>query len=327
MVILVTGATGFIGSHLVKKLCSISDVNVKILVRENSDLSNLSGLQYDKHVGDITNKKSIESIMDDVDIIIHAAAKVSSWGKYKAFEVTNIHGTQNILELSSESKSLEKFIYISSIAVYGVDDSNNITEETKIKNSKWYYAETKIKAENLVRNFDKKFSIPAIILRPGDVIGYESSWVQIPLKLIESKKMILVNHGSGFMNYIWIDDLIAAILKIVFASKVDEKIFNITSGDTVKFGQYTKDLCLMLGHKNLRSVPLMIVKPFLIINDFFRDLFNIPNDKTYPIIKYMNSKRIISNKKIMENFGWEPKVFYNDIINILNSKYQKNEHK
>ena len=145
--ILVTGANGFIGSNLVKKLINEGNL-VTGLVRKSSDLSFLDGMNVELVLGDITDLRSLEIAMKGIDKVYHVAGLAADWGPYSLFESINFTGTQNVAR-SAEKFGVKKMIYISTVAFHGIgkmyfnEDSpvpDNLipSDRTKYLDKKWH---------------------------------------------------------------------------------------------------------------------------------------------------------------------------------------------
>lgn len=183
MKLFITGATGFLGSHLINHLSSQFEV-LYVLTRK-SDFSAFSHLPNVELVsGDITNLSVIENevirnkIITEVDFVIHAAALYDLEASHSDCYMQNVMGTQNTLRLIKKMKKLKAFYYISTIAV-GDDKSFFLEEDHVIERSEFsdFYSETKFHAERLVREtFQKEKNLGALrIIRPGIIIGDSES--------------------------------------------------------------------------------------------------------------------------------------------------------
>ena len=168
---LVTGATGFIGSSIVRELLK-DGIEVKALVRESSNLRNLEGLDIEKVYGDIRDKESVKSALEGCDTLYQAAALYADWvPDQKAFDEININGTRSSLEAALE-KGIEKVVYTSSTAAIGYGDIDKpANEETEfnglISNS---YVRTKRLGELEALKFSEK-GLPVVIVNPAVVLG------------------------------------------------------------------------------------------------------------------------------------------------------------
>ena len=115
---LVTGATGFIGSHIVERLLEQGH-EVRALARKTSDLSHLNTTGAEIVFGDVEDYDSLVSAIDGTEVVFHAAARVMpGWGKWEDFQHETINGTENILRASAEA-GVSRFVYVSSGTVMG----------------------------------------------------------------------------------------------------------------------------------------------------------------------------------------------------------------
>ncbi|MHA1502489.1 MAG: NAD-dependent epimerase/dehydratase family protein [Candidatus Heimdallarchaeota archaeon] len=148
MRVLVTGASGFLGGHLVKELLS-RDYHVKALVRKTSDTSTLEKTANLQLVyGDLTNSKSIIDALTDVELIFHNGAFFEEWAPYKKFHLHNVLGTKNVLD-AALTKNIDRIIYTSTADIYQYSDDHALTE-TSEKQVRGNYQKSKIEAEKLI---------------------------------------------------------------------------------------------------------------------------------------------------------------------------------
>ncbi|MFC1584026.1 NAD-dependent epimerase/dehydratase family protein, partial [Fibrobacterota bacterium] len=171
MRIFLTGGTGFIGSHLVKRLCEEGH-EVHCLVRESSEISLLQKLKCKIIKGDVTNKKSIIVGMKKCDWVVHLANIYSFWEpEKKLYRDVNVNGTKNLMEGALEA-GVKKVIHISTVAVYGTPIDEVFNEKSKPGNKRYSeYARTKYEGDLIAFNLCKKKGLPLIVLYPGVVLG------------------------------------------------------------------------------------------------------------------------------------------------------------
>ena len=185
MRVLVTGAAGFIGSHLCEALLE-KGYKVSALVRYNSRqnkgwLENISNKNLEVIYGDVTDFDSVMNAINNCDYVFNLAASISvpySFKNPQTFIDTNILGALNIFRAASLSKKkIKKIIQISSSEVYGnnlVKDKNILTEET-ITVSESPYAATKIASDNLAISMQKANGLPIVVARPFNTFGPRQS--------------------------------------------------------------------------------------------------------------------------------------------------------
>tara|TARA_B110000196_G_scaffold104892_1_gene91110 strand:- start:340 stop:1188 length:849 start_codon:yes stop_codon:yes gene_type:complete len=216
--ILITGATGFIGKHLVKKI-----PNYNMAVDQNG-----------KNI-DLRIRKEVLKIKRS-DIVIHLAGKIPSEKNYSKniFFEHNFLGTLNILEYCIKKK-VKKIIFVSSY-VYGNPEKNPISEKHQIKPHNTY-TKSKVLSEELCKIYAEKYKIEIIILRPFNIFGNlqkDNSLISNIIKSIKNNSHITIINKNNKRDYLFIDDLIDAIIKLI-DYKCKFEIFNIGSGKSYSF--------------------------------------------------------------------------------------------
>lgn len=202
MRVLITGATGFLGKHLVPKL---DFCDVRCLVRRTSDISSIKLKNIEFFYGDITNKDSLDKAMKGIDIVIHMAASVWEKDKEKQYKI-NVDGTRNVIDVCRKNK-IKKIIYLSTVAViFGKEDSN------------YNYSFTKRKAEQIVL----KAKLNSIVLRPSLIYGKGSRLTKI-LKIVRRLPIVaLPAHmlKKKIQQPVYVKDVIDVIIKAVESDKL-----------------------------------------------------------------------------------------------------------
>ena len=212
--VLITGGSGFIGYHLVRRLRQ-ENVIVRCLVRPTSSLSLLKDFDVEYHIGELNDVQSLLSAVDGCDTVFHAAALVRA-KSYKEFETVNHFGTENVAQAAAECLSPPVFIYISSLSAVGYSKPEQPRRESDPPTPFSLYGKSKLAGENALFAFADK--MPCTIVRPGIVFGEAD---KMNLKLFKTIKQLGVCPIPGFSDkyYSWIhvadlcDLLVAAALK------------------------------------------------------------------------------------------------------------------
>jgi len=216
---LITGAAGFIGSHLVDLLHE-NNYNVVCFVIKEDDLRWIEGKEVKVVYGDIRDKSSLYPVIDDsIQYVFHLAAVVKSPSSEPYFSV-NVGGTKNIVEVCiKNSPLLKRFIYTSSVAATGPGDESTIRKETDLCNPITEYGRSKLQTERFL--MENKGRLPYTILRPALVYGpRDFRGISSYFKLIsKGLKPIL---GEGFTNVIYVKDLVRCLL---LAAEMDEALY------------------------------------------------------------------------------------------------------
>src|SRR5207248_96428 len=125
---LITGATGFVGGHLAEA-CFERRMEVRTIARPNSDTKALEKFGIKIFRGDLTDKGVVREAVQDVDLIVHCAAKVGDWGPVEEYRAVNVEGLRNILEVC-KGTMLQRFVHLSSLGVYAARNHHG-TDETE----------------------------------------------------------------------------------------------------------------------------------------------------------------------------------------------------
>jgi dihydroflavonol-4-reductase len=204
--ILVTGASGFLGSELVKQLVANGE-SVRIIVRPSSDISDLASIKDKIEImeGDILDVPSLEIAMDGIEKIYHSAAVIGYDDSfYDSMYKCNIEGTANVVNVAL-TKGIKKLLHVSSIAAIGGKPNDLISEETKWEKNEWttHYGITKMLAEREVWRAEQE-GLEVVIVNPGIILGSSSNENKATMRVfkrIASGKMPFYSNGTnGFID-------------------------------------------------------------------------------------------------------------------------------
>jgi nucleoside-diphosphate-sugar epimerase len=251
--VLVTGATGFIGSHLVKRLLR-EGAMVHALVRNTKKAKRMLPDVVRIIRGDMTDSSSLHSAVKGQQVIYHLAAALAHLHKpMSTFRKVNVEGTRHLAEASLDH-DVDRFIYISSVAVYGHDTEELVDERSPHRKSNAPYSDTKIEAEDIVRTMCQERGLPSVIVQPSHTYGTgECAWTTVPLKLMKYGLMFLPDHGNGFICPLYIDDLVEGMLKAGEQGMLGES-YILAGSKTVTSREYFRYLLNMSGRKKMPSL-------------------------------------------------------------------------
>ena len=241
--ILITGASGFIGSHLVELFLK-KKINVVAydLYNSNNNWGWLEHLRKEKKLqvilGDVSDKKSVEDAVKGCEVIVHLASLIGIPYSYKSpysYINTNIVGTYNILETALKNK-IQNTLITSTSEVYGEQKYIPIDEKHSVEASS-PYASTKIAADNLALSYFKSFKLPVKIIRPFNVFGPRQSGrgiiPSVILQILSKKRTIQVGNLYPMRDYTYVKDTCNAIYSISrLKSNANGEIFNIGTNKT-----------------------------------------------------------------------------------------------
>lgn len=233
---LVTGGAGFIGSHIVEKLLQR---DIETIVLDDLSIGRKENVPETAEliIGDVCNPEIVKKSLSGVDVVFHLAARVSIRDSFRSFiedAQTNVMGTVNLLTYIEES-SVKKFIYASSMAVYGDADDLPINENHPL-NPASPYGISKLASEKYVQCFCENNGIERVILRYFNTYGpkqtltpYVGVITIFIQKLLKRQDIPIFGDGMQVRDFINVDDVAeATILTMDYAGTFD--IFNVGSG-------------------------------------------------------------------------------------------------
>ena len=206
---LVTGANGFVGSHLTEHLLK-KGYQIRCLVRKTSNLRYLQALDLEYVFGDVRDKDSLRGISRGCDYVFHVAG-VTRGSNAKLYFQGNSLGTKNLLEIClSENPNLKRFLYISSQAAVGPSPDSKGSNEKASCHPITPYGQSKLEAEKLVLQY--RDEIPVTIIRPPAVYGPRDDELFLAFKVINYGIKPQIGWKDSFVSICYIQDLVEAVL-------------------------------------------------------------------------------------------------------------------
>jgi nucleoside-diphosphate-sugar epimerase len=228
----VTGATGFVGSSIVKALVNIG-ADVYALARSSSSPERLAEIPLTWIVADVTRPSTLRGVFEDVDYVIHAAGMLGQAGTAeKEYMQLHVDGTRNVLNELSQNNPQPKTLYVSSPGVLGPIDGPPADEETPLAPSN-PYERSKAVAERTVGVYTAA-KMPVVIARPEFIYGPGDTHVLGLFKAIQQGKFFFIGDGLNMCHPTFIDDAVDGMLRCQEQGKPGE-IYHITGPRPVTF--------------------------------------------------------------------------------------------
>ncbi len=310
--VLITGGTGFLGSRLVTGLLQ-AGYPVRVLARKLSNIDKLRRQGVEIFFGDVADPASLAAAFDGVETVVHAAAGTS--GERTDCERGTLQGTRNVLELC-ERRRVKKLVYISSCSVYGVADykmGQRVTEESPLErfpHCRGDYSASKQAAEELVRWAMERKQFPVVILRPGTIYGPGGDLFSPMMGVSAAKKLFLVfGMGSFVLPYVYIDNLVDAIVAALRSERANGQIFTIVDGAELTKNVYLQKV-LRPAYPGAAIVrcPLPILYGLTAVQEL---LFTLLRRKpVLTLYRLLSSQRSVlyDSSKAREMLPWSPRV-------------------
>lgn len=286
--LLFTGASGFLGAN------TLPILDKKYIVRT-------IGLT-DKDNYKINLANEVPDIKESYNIVLHAAGKAHSVPKTEAekqaFFDVNLQGTKNLCLALEKSRLPKSFIFVSTVAVYGLDFGENITEDYPL-NGSTPYAQSKIQAEEYLTKWCKENNVVLTILRPSLIAGPNPPGnLGAMIKGIKTGKYLSIGGGKARKSVLMVQDI--ANLIPLLATKGG--VYNVCDSEHPTFRDLEKIISNQLGKSIPISIPLKLAKLIAHIGDLIGNKSPINTDKLDKITKSLT----FSNEKAKKELGWEP---------------------
>ncbi|KJR43494.1 nucleoside-diphosphate sugar epimerase [Candidatus Magnetoovum chiemensis] len=304
---LVTGATGFIGSHLVEELVK-QGYSVTCLVRTTSDLQWIEGFPVNFVKGGCITEEEIDYIFNDYDYIFHLAG-VTKARKQEEFFCINADGTENIINATLKyNKNIKRFVYVSTLAVAG--PAKECTPLTNTLNPAPVsdYGRSKLKAEEIV--LSHKNDIPITIIRPPAVYGPRDRDFYLIFKMI--KKGLFPYWGKSYFSLIYVEDLVKGIVKSVTSDNTIGNVYYLSDAVVHTNEELADTIAKAFNCNYLKvKIPKRIMPTFASLSERILKKSIINTDK----IKELNYEYwLCSPEKAKDDFGFETTVNLKDGI-------------
>ena len=312
---LVTGGSGFIGSHLVQRL--VRDGRpVRCLVRQRSDTALLDRLGVELVRGDLTDRRSLARAVEGCRHVLHCAALVSDWATVGEIRQVNVIGTRDLLE-ASIAASAERFVHLSTTDVYGYPGSPATAESTPPNRFRNWYAQSKLEAEREVRRLPSG-GIEVVILRPATVYGPRSEEVVGEMaSAIRGRHMVLIGGGRAVAGLTYVENLADAAVLALGQREAAGEAFNITDGLPVTWRAFLDDLADGMGCPRVRwSLPYGVAIALAFsLEHAYRVLrrglgVSTPALLSRQAVHVLGRDQDFSNEKARSVLGWSPDVDY-----------------
>ena len=314
MNILVTGVSGFIGQHLVRRLEG-HGTKINVLVRNRRNLSTTRNTNIFE--GNIFNKEVLGTAVNNVEVVFHLVAKthdLSGIDNAKDYFKINVEGTRNLLDVCIDS-NIKHFVYFSSVKAMA-EESESPLDETYNSKPTTPYGESKLEAEKLVVDYGGKYCFKTTILRLPLVYGPGNKGnVYNMIKAIDNRRFVMMGKGHNKRSMVYVGNVVDATLSVVDQEVADKKVYLITDGVDYTVKELYRVIAKALGKRTFPFyVPMRIAKGFALLGDIGGKIMRNPLPFNSGVLGKLTSSLTFSSKRIQEEIGFTPKYnLYNTI--------------
>ncbi len=323
--VLVTGAGGFIGSFLCRKL-SENGYAIKALAMPGEKVGHLESLGASISIGDLTKPESIKGLADGMDIIYHLAGRVTDWGPKRLFYTSIVDATKNLLDESAGKVS--RFVYISSFCACGMGRHlKGIKEDDQAYKTGIPYGDAKLEAEGLVKRYSREKDLSYTIVRPANVTGPQSIWVKDIVERLKTSYVPLIDHGQYSASLVYVENLVDGLLLAGTKDIAKNNTYFFRDDWNVTWKQYLTDLGRIIGKKPSLNVPFKLAWIVSGITEKLYAPFNVRPQATRAAVAIMGRDLDVDNNKAKRELGWKTRVSYEEAMKTIEAWVRGNYDK
>ena len=320
---LITGATGFVGQHLVWALLARGD-RVRILALPSEDTSRLEQAQVCIYRGDVRQPETLIEPMGGVDTVFHLAASHGLWRPKQEYFDVNVTGTENVCR-AVLATGVRRLIHMSSCSVYDMGLGRPAEETFPIKPIPDYYTITKAESDRLVQRFIAQERLPAVIARPGTMFGPGDrvNFARLADRLREGRA-IIIGSGRNALPLVYVTDAVAGLLLAARHEGAVGQIYNLANDQPLTQKQVWQAIAMEIGAKPPRlHVPYHVLYAVAFLAE---RAVSSDNPKQQPRVtrfgvRLFGSDNRIAIDKARRELGYAPRVSVREGIHLAAKWY------
>ncbi len=274
MNVLVTGANGFIGSHLVEELVN-KNYKVHCLVRKSSDLRWIENLPVQFIFGDVADYSTLINAVKDKEKIFHLAGITKAYNQQDYYRI-NAEGTKNLLKACAENnKNIRKVVYLSTLAVNGpAKELNPLTEDAKC-NPISDYGKSKYGGEKYAVEYMKH--LPITVIRPPVVYGPRDKDVYFYFQLVNKRIKLRVGFDEKYLSIVFVKDLVKGIVIAAESNRSTGQIYFIAEDKTYSYKDISTAIATSFKKKGISLIlPYTVIQGIALFSEFIANMRKKP---------------------------------------------------
>jgi len=305
--IAITGATGFLGSHLTEKLISEGH-KVSILAREKKKAQRFEENAQKTVIADITDRRALDELVTGVDVVVHLVSNFrTASGPPESYENINVVGARVALQ-AAEAAGVKRFIYCSTIGVHGNVASTPANEDSPFNPGDLYQV-TKLNAEKIVSEAIGKSSMEIVIIRPCSMYGPGDMRMLKMFKMLAKRTFLLVGPCKENFHAVYIDDIVDGFMRAIKTPGIDGETFIVGGESYLPLKDYIKMAAKAVGS----PMPWLRFPygPFYVVALVCEGIcipFGIEPPLHRRRVRFYKNNRAFSIDKARNILGYEPKI-------------------
>jgi nucleoside-diphosphate-sugar epimerase len=319
---LVTGASGFTGLNLCRKLCAAGD-SVIGLVRETSDVRPLEAIGVDSRAADLTNPADVASHFENVDRVFHIAAVFREEPtEVDTFRRVNVGGTENVLA-ASLATGVKRVVHCSTVGVHGAVDDPPADEKYRYKPGD-PYQRSKLEGERVAHRY-MKLGLPVSVVRPGAIYGPGDTRLLKLFQAIARGRFVLIGSGEVCYHLVYVDDLVEGLLLAASHPAAAGEIFIVAGPRYISLNELVSVISEAVGRPVPRlRIPFLPVYAAAAVCEAACRVLRVSPPLYRRRVEFFHKNRAFDITKARTVLGYEPCVGVRDGIARTANWYREN---
>jgi nucleoside-diphosphate-sugar epimerase len=309
MKVLITGATGLLGSHLIKELQDRGEsIRALVLPVENASKLEAQGVEIVR--GDITDASTLAPAVDGVELIFHLAGMMGVYRPLSDYRLVNVNGSENLYK-AAQAAGVRRFVHTSSHTVYGLGHPRAMVESDPLRPDADPYSITKAEGDRLMRRLMVNSDVETVILRPDTFFGPGDRlhFGRMAQKTVKGSALILGN-GKQYIPFCYVTDIVQGFLLAAYHEKAPGNVYNLATDHPLTVLEMFNEIADAVGGQRPR-----IFLPYepIYLGSIVAEKYVARLTRTKPLVTELGAMMFGTNnvhsvEKIKQELGYEPKV-------------------
>lgn len=317
-----TGASGFIGSHLAERLVN-DGFQVRALVRRSAGTSLLRSLGVEIVMGDLRDSPALETALTNCSQIYHLAARTTtSRATRNEYYTDNVQGTENLCRAAVKAK-IAHFVHGSSAGIYGLFLDVPVDEASRA-NPNSFYRHSKYLAEKIVLDYHRNHNLPVVIARLSSVYGPRSdNWRKL-FQDVSAKRFRMIGSGKNRIQMGYVSDIVDGLRLCADIPGIEGRDYILTGNESVSVKHFVDLIADEAGvEKSFPKIPSAPFYPIRLLGNLAFRIFHWEMPWTHQTDFFLTDK-VFSITKAKSDLGYSPKVTLKEGIKQTMKWYREN---
>ncbi len=309
MRVLITGATGLLGGHLIKELqLREEEIRALVLPVENADNLLQQGIEVAR--GDITDASALDAAVQNIDLVFHLAGMMGVWRPLADYRLVNVTGSENLYK-AAQKAGVRRYVHTSSHTVYGLGYGRFLTENDPLRPDPDPYSITKAEGDRLMRRLMLSSEVETVILRPGTFFGPGDRlhFGRMAQKMKDGKG-IIIGRGDNALPFCYVTDVAQGFLLAAYHENAPGNVYNISNDRPLTQQEMFDGIANAVGGtRPTRHLPYLPIYYGAIVAE--KVVARVT--RTRPVVTQLGAMMFGSDnrhsvEKARRELGYEPKV-------------------